>query len=56
VLRAGPDLRHDLRSAVGALLFGIILPLTFLGGTYYAWTTSHRSPWQGFTGSSSWCC
>ena len=35
------------------LLFGIIiLPLTFLGGTYYSWTALARSPSAGSTGCS----
>ena len=47
LLGARAHLRHDLRPATRCrCMFGIIiLPLTFLGGTYYAWTT--LAPGQG---------
>ena len=38
------------------LMFGIIiLPLTFLGGTYYAWTTLEPVKAAGCPGCSTWC-
>ena len=37
------------------LMFGfVVLPLTFLGGTYYQWTRLARSPWAASTGCRYW--
>ena len=39
------------------LLFGVIdPPLTFLGGTYYPWTTLEAVKVGGFAGCRCWCC
>ena len=38
------------------LMFGfIVLPITFLGGTYYAWTTLAPVRSAGSTGCRRWC-
>ena len=40
---------------IGLMWGFIVLPITFLGGTYYPWTSWRRSPWAGGTGCRRSC-